>query len=173
MHVVASRFYEPGDITGTWIFTELYTDDSILLDNLYIFGNCMKIQISEDNSTCQCFQRKLPAFQIITTIKGKVTQDVVIYFCKNYKEFEGMGFMIHDKVSCNCKKQILWARVISNNYLVIYNKAAAPRPNIILIARNLTTVPKDIEELEANNEEIYNRSHAVMCSIINRQIYFN
>lgn len=169
--VVPSHFKVPGDITGTWTFTEVYSDDMDVLNLLYLYGNCMKIHIIMIDELCRCLMRDLPTFQITMTIKKKMSLDIAIYFFNNYKEFEETVLKTHGR--CKCKQEVYWARLLSNNYLLIYDTSARLRPNVILITKNVSSLPKEIEDLEASNEELYNRSHAVACSITNRQFYSN
>lgn len=173
LHVVASQIIEPGNIFGTWTALEVYFDEEP--ERLKSLDNCIKFHLSYGAGDCECFDRHLPIFDATTTFRN-MSFDVSIYFVKSYREAINISSIIQDRDRCECRNTVM-GRVISNNYLVIYydleaNVRTSVSLNVVLYAKSVPTVPNIIEELEASNEEMYNRKHAVLCSVINRQFYF-
>lgn len=176
LHVVATD----NTINGTWTFIELYFDYVNYIHEIK-YDNCVRLFIYTSKSTCKCMKRDLPIYQTTTTYNNKKLISK-LSLVKRYSEIEHMDFKNrHNDENCTCNRNGFWARVLNNNYMVIYERAKPDpfgsldhlRPTIVLIARKIPMEPQEIEKIEANNEEMYNRSHYTLCSIINRQFYFN
>lgn len=172
LHVVSSRLIKSNNITGTWTFIEAYSNDKVYIDSVKNFDNCMKMHLSKSIGKCKCFKRYLPVFQMAVTIQEEyITKDVAMYFLKSYTD------MRFDSGDCQCKRDFYWARLINTNYLAIYHNASISDksllPSVALLAKDVPMMPKEIEEIEASNEEMYNRSYIILCSMISRQFYFN
>lgn len=175
LHVVAT---DHTFIYGIWTFIELYYDEVNYIEEIQ-YDNCVKLLVSKSNRKCECFRGDQPLYKSTTTYnKKKLT--AALSLVKSYSEIEKMNFKnrFNDE-NCTCTRDIFLARVLNKNYMVIYEPAKPfgklnyARPSVVLMARKIPMEPQEIKYLEANNEEMYNRSSYILCSIINRQFYFN
>lgn len=149
-------------LLGDWILIKFYSRN--LQNNIGLgpFAACFKIRLVPSKGICKCRDKYLPVFNVaISTenVKTKYIKEVAVAFVSHYKDAIKFG-----NVLCQCKRIIVTGRVLSNNYILLYDNVSNKTDitYFVILARNLSAM-WELEKLEKTTPELVHRKGKVLC----------
>lgn len=149
-------------LLGDWILTKFYTRNFTNIEDLGLFSNCIKIRLAPSKGICKCHDKHLPVFNAAVTCenpKMKYIKDVAVAFVSHFKDAIKFGNKL-----CQCKRIIVTARVLSNNYILLYDNLTNTTDvnYFVVLARNLSAL-WELDNLEETTPELMHRKGEVLC----------
>lgn len=149
-------------LLGDWTLIKFYA--RVLPDKLQLrlFSNCIQIRLAPSKGICKCHGKQLPVFNVAITCKNpkiKHISDVAVAFVTDFKDALKFGNKM-----CQCKRTIVAGRVLSDDYIVLYDNFVKEMDlsHLVVLARNGSGL-RELEKLEETAPELINRKQAVLC----------
>lgn len=153
-------------LLGDWTLTMLYAQVLPERDQLHPVDYCVTIRVAPSKGICKCRGQQLPVFNAAITgndERKKGLKDVAVAFVSNIKDAVKFG-----NQHCQCKRQIITVRVLSANYIMLYESNDELQKNLdylLVLARNVSAM-WELENLEKTTPELAHRKRAILCENI-------
>lgn len=146
---------------GDWTLTKFYA--RVLPHDLQPLNNCINIRVAQSKGICKCHGNQLSVFNIALTCKNpkiRYIKDVAVAFVSHFKDAINFG-----NQRCRCKRPIVTGRVLSDNYIMLYDNLANETDinYFVVLARNVSAL-WELEKLEESTPELVHRKQEILCS---------
>lgn len=149
-------------ILGDWTIIKFYARQFPGNRDLQPIDKCIKIRLAPSKGICKCHGKELPVFNAAVTCdkpKLNVVKDVAVAFVSHFKD--AIKF---NKQQCHCKRQVVTGRVLSDNYIMIYDNITSVMDStqVAVLARNISAL-WELQNLEETAPELVHRKRVVLC----------